>query len=92
MPHPQSLPPTEPTDDNDTYPPPCINPSGHVWVVSEEDGRSTASTASPTATPDVAANTRHIDFLLGLPTLADNVLWRTAHRLGAPGLISVNAL
>ena len=31
-------------------------------------------------------------FLLGLPTLADNALWRTALRLGAPVLISANAL
>ena len=32
------------------------------------------------------------EFLLGLPTLADGALWRTARRLGAPVLISANAL
>ena len=32
------------------------------------------------------------EFLLGLPTLADGALWRTARRLGVPVLISANAL
>ena len=32
------------------------------------------------------------EFLLGLPTLADGALWRTAARLDAPVLVSANAL
>jgi hypothetical protein len=35
---------------------------------------------------------RGIDFLLGLPALRDGPLWRTAVSLGAPVLISANAL
>ncbi len=33
-----------------------------------------------------------LEFLLGLPALADTELWRTALRLGAPVLVSANAL
>lgn len=35
---------------------------------------------------------RPLDFLLGLPTLSDGPLWQTARTLGAPVLISANAL
>ena len=35
---------------------------------------------------------QRIALLLGLPTLTDNALWRTARRLNAPSLISANAL
>ena len=35
---------------------------------------------------------RQPTFLLGLPALRDGALWRTARRLGAPVLISANAL
>ena len=35
---------------------------------------------------------RQPTFLLGLPALRDGALWRTARRLGAPELISANAL
>ena len=39
--------------------------------------------------------TRHprpLEFLLGLPTLADNALWQAAAKLDAPVLVSANAL
>ena len=35
---------------------------------------------------------RLLEFLLGLPTLADNVLWQAAAKLDAPVLVSANAL
>lgn len=38
------------------------------------------------------AGAHWLDFLLGLPVLADNALWRTARHLQAPVLISANAL
>jgi hypothetical protein len=51
-----------------------------------------ANTASPTASDDGKCREHRLRFLLGLPRLADGALWRTARRLGAPVLISANAL
>jgi len=42
--------------------------------------------------PGGAGAVHRLEFLLGLPALADTALWRTALRLGAPVLVSANAL
>ncbi len=43
-------------------------------------------------TPGGTGTVHRLEFLLGLPALADTALWRTALRLGAPVLVSANAL
>lgn len=48
--------------------------------------------ARPASTREGGREARSPRFLLGLPTLADNGLWRTAARLDAEVLISANAL
>ncbi len=84
--------PQEPGDEDDSYPPPCSNPGGHSWASPRRTTAATANTVSPTATPDRPDGAHRLTFLLGLPKLADNALWRIARRLAAPVLISANAL
>jgi len=44
------------------------------------------------ATRRAPDDARRVQFLLGLPALADTALWRAARDLGAPVLVSANAL